>query len=33
MDKKISCLADEVGMKTFNFVLLGIFTGGIYYFI
>ncbi len=33
MDKKISWITDEVGMKTLNFVLLGIFTGGIYYFI
>lgn len=33
MDKKISWLTDEIGMKTLNFVLLGIFSGGIYYFI
>lgn len=32
-EKKISWLTDEVGMKTLNFVLLGIFSGGIYYFI
>lgn len=33
MDKKISWITDEVGMKTLNFVLLGMFTGGIYNFI
>lgn len=33
MKKNIAWITDEVGMKTFNFVLLSIFTNGIYDFI
>jgi len=32
-EKKISWITDEVGMKTLNYILLAMFTGGIYHFI